>query len=224
MIDPLAGFPWRSLHQLYDDQTRSDFDKALRRLPAKVADHKRFVPHATDRLHYYWLLAEARQRPVEINVYAALCFWKLYSTAPKTCRWLMTEADERQRAELGLRRLDGLLPATVGRDVDHVIQIVEAIGPLGIYGMKSGLAVRTALVHILFPDVVPIFDQMVLRAVGVPRSEALGRVGESNTLREYVLHVWTLVDRHRARLPVNVKETPVRLIEMALWLRRDTKG
>jgi hypothetical protein len=182
------------------------------------------VPHATDRLQYYWLLEEARQRAVTIDVYAALCFWKLYSTAPKLCRWLMTDAAERQPAEQGLSRLETLLPRRLGRDVADVIRMVDSIGQLGIYGMRSGLSVRTALAHILFPDVAPIFDQMVLRAVGLPRSDALAGTGDLDTLREYVRHVWTLADRHKGRLAVKAQETAVRSIEMALWLRRDTKG
>jgi hypothetical protein len=60
--------------------------------------------------------------------------------------------------------------------------------------MKSSTAlpVRTTFLHILYPNGVPIFDQMVLKAVGAWRE---GGNHDIRVLRQYIPHAWALADK-----------------------------
>lgn len=68
----------------------------------------------------------------------------------------------------------------------------------------------------LYPNVVPIFDKMVLKAVGAWHDGANQNIG---VLRQYIPHAWSLADKHTQQL-AGFKESPVRLVDMALWVKR----
>jgi hypothetical protein len=97
--------------------------------------------------------------------------------------------------------------------------LVKRLGEYKVVGMKtaSALPVRTTFLHYLFPAVVPIFDTMVLKAVGVDEPNANQR---ADVLREYLPFAWELTDQHAAHVPGHSRETSVRLIDMALWVVR----
>lgn len=62
---------------------------------------------------------------------------------------------------------------------------------------------------------------MVLRAFGI---SAKGANRDRGVLRQYLQRVWELADRYTmafAHLREETSETPVRLVEMALWVIRD---
>ena len=58
--------------------------------------------------------------------------------------------------------------ATLPPSVDDILKLVDSSEMKHVPGMASheALPVRTTFLHLLYPSVVPIFDQMVLRAVG----------------------------------------------------------
>jgi hypothetical protein len=58
---------------------------------------------------------------------------------------------------------------------------------------------------------------MVLQAVGIKDKSANKNYGN---LEQYIQHVWELADRYQLRFPHNAKESPIRMIEMALWCLR----
>lgn len=70
-----------------------------------------------------------------------------------------------------------------------------------------------------YPHVVPIFDRMVLQAVGVNDNKANQSEG---VFRRYLPHAWGLADRHgkHAQERFQFQETPLRLVDMALWVKR----
>ncbi len=82
-------------------------------------------------------------------------------------------------------------------------------------------SMRTTFLHFLYPQVVPIYDRMVLRAVGFSEDEAKEAICDIGVLRRYLLHAWRLSDRYQGSFPNDAKETPVRLIDMALWVKRE---
>ena len=88
-----------------------------------------------------------------------------------------------------------------------------------------GLPVATTVMHFLYPEVVPIFDQMILRAVGYTREEIQkNHLNQSIELYEkYLIHHWGLCDKYSSRMS-GFLETPVRVVEMALWVSRGEEG
>jgi hypothetical protein len=176
-------------------------------------------PPSTDRTLYYWLVQTAGlnsgKRPVlDLRWYEALLYWKLYSSTPdySLTRWLQGFALER------FHQLLAQMPETITQNVDDIIALVESIGGYPLPGMASSeaLPVRTTFLHILYPNVVPIFDKMVLKAVG---GWFEGANHDPSVLRQYLPHAWALAGKHTQQLP-GFRESPLRLIDMALWFKR----
>jgi hypothetical protein len=57
---------------------------------------------------------------------------------------------------------------------------------------------------------------MVLKAVG---AWSEGANHDISVLRQYLPHAWALADKHTQQLS-SFKESPVRLVDMALWVKR----
>jgi hypothetical protein len=117
--------------------------------------------------------------------------------------------------------LNGFLtaaPAILSCRIPDVMSLINLVGRYQLPGMKSdtALPVRTTFLHILYPNVVPIFDQMVLKAVGAWYE---GANQSTSVLQQYIPHAWALADRHTQQR-TGFKETAVRLTDMALWLTR----
>ena len=206
MTDPLVGFDWNALYSRYDSKCKG-FDPNSRHLKGVR------VARSTDRLLYYALLAQAA--PAERGQltsawYEALVYWKLYSQNPTgSISWLKGVSTS------ALQVLLAKLPNDILADISEIVRLIDVIGEHPLVGMKNGISVRTAFLHLLYPHVVPIFDRNVLRAVGAWFENANYSI---SVLREYIPHAWTLADRHAQSLPF--PETPVRLVDMALWVER----
>jgi hypothetical protein len=217
MNDPLHNFDWTRLYERYDEL-------CVRFNPA--VDHLRAfaLRPPSDRYLYYDLIRSIHAPPacqpdLSIDFYEAILYWKLYSQPPAIAnlqRWLPPE--DRPAIAVKLTRLVSTLPtaADLKGNVTTIINLIEELGEYELPGIKTNTAlpVRTTLLHFLFPHVVPIFDRMVLEAVGVGERQNIG------ILKEYVDHVWTLAGRHAAHFFNFPLETPVRLIDMALWVSR----
>jgi hypothetical protein len=83
---------------------------------------------------------------------------------------------------------------------------------------SDSLPVRTTFLHFVYPDVVPIFDKQVLKAVGIYNRNANR---SRKRLLQYVPHAWKMLDLHSSQFNTFKRETAVRLIDMALWVTRD---
>jgi hypothetical protein len=81
----------------------------------------------------------------------------------------------------------------------------------------DALPVRTTFLHFLYPTVVPIFDQMVLKAVGAWDTNANHK---TSVLKEYLPFAWKLAEKYEQQFSIFPKEGPIRLIDMALWVNR----
>jgi hypothetical protein len=213
MSDPLAGFGWTTLLARYDAAAFRGYDTK--------SEHLRGWRLTTnDRDLYYQLVTKAatETRPqLGADWYEALLYWKLYSqpaAVSNITAWLKGFAPER------LRQFLAKIPKTIPRKVSDVVELVELAGKYQFPGMKSSTAlpVRTTFLHILYPDVIPIFDKMVLKAVGAWRK---GANQDTNVLRQYIPHAWALADKHTQQLS-GFKESPVRLVDMALWFMRSS--
>jgi len=212
MADPLLSFNWRMLYRRYD--------AACKRFESRSGHLSGAIPTpTTDRALYYWLVRTAAPnggiRPtLDLRWYEALLYWKLYSSTPDSSvsKWL-------QRFDIGgFQRLLAQMPETATRNASDILALVEKIGTYQLPGMASpdALPVRTTFLHILYPTVVPIFDKMVLKAVGAWFEGANKRV---SMFCQYLPHAWALADKH-AQGVSGLMESPVRLVDMALWVER----
>ncbi len=227
MKDPLTSFDWSSLHHRYDDKCRG-FDRASTYLDAFKTDR----PESDRSLYYKLINAFSEERrsittttnPIEI--YEALLYWKLYSqpaAISNTVLKLREDSALRKETERSLPLLFQALPAKLEKNAASVLNIIKELDDFKIHGMKSSTAlpVRTTLLHFLYPSVVPIFDKMVLQAVGVWDKHA----NQSPTfLREYLSFAWVLADRYTQNLSGFERETSIRIIDMALWVGRGTES
>jgi hypothetical protein len=221
MIDPLHAFDWSSLYAGYDS-TCLRFDKTSIHLSAFGSR-----PPATDRELYYCLTKafapDRRATGDPIAMYEALLYWKLYSQPAARSnigRWLRTNNASREIAERHLLKLFATLPQTLARQADTVISSIRQLDDFPIPGMRSSCAlpVRTTLLHFMYPTVVPIFDKMVLKAVGVRERNANQKLA---VLKEYLPFAWGLAEQHAPDLSQFPSESAIRVLDMALWVSRD---
>jgi len=208
VLAKLQGFSWPSLNKCYDAQCA----KNTRFNPE--SDHLRYfdTPPQCDRDLYELLIDHfciRDKRPSMINLFEAMLYWKLNSNSAATSNiqdWLDPNIHPGQSDRLTF--LLDKLPLNIERDVKTIIKIVRQIGDYKIYGMKSetALPVRTTFLHFLYPDVVPIFDKMVLRAVEVMTPHANQSIV---VLGDYLPIAWKLAEQY---------DKTVRMIDMALWV------
>ena len=219
--DPLFNFDWSTLYERYDQ-------KCLSFRPD--SEHLEGVnPRpASDRALYRHLLAVFQTSTsgtgaVNIQDYEAMLYWKLYSQ-PAPVSNVKSEFAGAGRFQIrdGLDHLVARLPRSLPRDVPAVLDVLAEIDSVHVWGMKTptALPVRTTFLHFFYPSVVPIFDKMVLQAVGL---WSLGANSRRSVLMEYLPVAWHLANSYEPRLGGFV-ETPLRLIDMALWVVRDSRG
>ncbi|MCX5887398.1 MAG: hypothetical protein NT096_16040 [Proteobacteria bacterium] len=156
---------------------------------------------------------------MSLSTYESIVYWKMYSTS------LKINNDLRQRHEIRTKLqnlLTGLnnFPETIENRASEVLDLVRRMLELGLYGMR--LPVCTTVLHFMYPGVIPIFDQMILRAVGYSKTEiSQKQLNQSKELyAEYLEHHWSLVDKYLMKIS-GFQESPIRIIEMALWVKRD---
>ena len=227
MNDPLADFDWMKLQETYDARTQPCYEKKRNLLSQSVNNIRRFLPHTIERDLYHSMVGAVQRQScnfttINADFYTAIVFWKLYSTSLKVPHELMRNASLFNNVQKKLDKISRNFPDVLERDVDRIIELVHYFDEYVIYGMKSSttLPMRTTFLHFLYPDVVPIFDRMVLQAVGFEKCAAKAATKDISSLRKYILHAWALVDRYRDIMPKGVRETPVRMLDMALWVHR----
>ena len=221
MRDPLKGFDWSSLYQRYDSRCLG-FERRSVYLAAPE-----FESPDSDRTLYYQLLnllsEEQRESIADpIGVYEALLYWKLYSQSTSTHNlnlWLRQDASKRISARESLHKLFQELPTSLERNPTAIVEQVKWLGKFKLPGMASPgtLPVRTTFLHFLYPSVVPIFDQMVLKAVDAWKENANHKTA---VLKEYLPFAWELTEKYAQHISNFKKEGPIRVVDMALWVSR----
>ena len=222
MRNPLSRFSWATLYREYDAKCRG-YD-----MTSHCLDH--FAPSqpTSDRNLYYRLveryaLAERTTDRDAIATYQALLYWKLYSSAGRKgtniLKWLAPEAGKRNSIAAALFRALSELPPTVDRNADLIIRMIRELPEIPGMGAANDcrLPVRTTFLHFLYPSVVPVFDKMVLSAVGIEEKDANRSYG---ILRKYLPFAWELADLYAAPSALCERETPLRRVDMALWVNR----
>jgi hypothetical protein len=211
MADPLVGFDWKTVCDRYAAAC-CGFNPTSQHLRGFYAGTDK------DRFLYYKLVGAAvpgNRSQLGADWYEALLYWKLYSSRfsdSQITKWLQGFSSGH------LQQFLAKIPTTIPRKVQDVLDLVELVGRHQFPGMKSrtALPVRTAFLHILYPNIVPILDQMVLKAVGPWRD---GANQDISVLRHYIPHAWALADKYTQQLS-SFRESPIRLVDMALWVKR----
>ena len=105
-------------------------------------------------------------------------------------------------------------------EVNQIFHVVQRHSD-GLYGLSNSCALpaRSTFLHFLYPSTVPIFDKQVLRAVGVAEKGANRR---SHVMFDYIQFAWDISES--PYIPRDWQETPIRLVDMALWVIRDKKN
>lgn len=226
MNDPLAAYEWGQLYERYDLKCASSFARAMSTIGRRVDNFDALIREETDRNLYYAIISSAGQNRksrngVTIQDYLAMTFWKLSSTSTAVTYKLAADEELQKRTTRSLASVCKILPGELRRDDETVLAWINAIGAFRVFGMTSATSfpMRTTFLHFLYPNTVPIFDQMVLRSVGFSKEEAKSRVGDICTLRRYLLHAWLLSDKYE-NMHSNFRESSIRVNDMALWTMR----
>jgi hypothetical protein len=220
MHDPLVAFDWTSLYRRYDESCRR-FNSQSPHLARFGSDRP-----ASDRSLYYRLIdcygpAVRQDDPDPVGLYEALLYWKLYSqgTTAYHLAKMAPGTELRVLAAASLPRLLARLPARLDRNVGTIVRTVQTLDEYELPRMKGRCAipVRSTFLHFLYPSTVPVFDRMVLQAVGVDHK---GANKDYSVFREFVPFAWALADRHAQLATLGHRESPLRLIDMASWVHR----
>lgn len=225
--DPLPGFDWSNLEIAYQERAYRYDDKSPHltclgeSAPSEQALYRILVRR----------FANERGRGIDICTYRAMLYWKLYSQPASlvtNCEPLQTEP-LLTATQAALRKLSSALNEQPPRnqDADNVLALIGLFDRFRIHGTKdrSALAVRATVLHFCFPEVVPLYDKQVLLATTNLSKETVKKVArQKDTLRQYIPFAWNLAKEYGDRLPAGWPETPLRLIDMALWVHRGTSS
>lgn len=212
--DPLRDFNWACLYARYDEMCA-----AFNPHSPLLGMFEPALP-SSDRALYYKLAGAFEtirsDRPEETAaLYGAMLYWKLYSqhrVRGKIIGWT-------EEAREPLARLLQTMPVDVEPHQEDIAELERRVLSFGIPGMKSPTAipVRATLLHFLYPNVAPLFDRMVLRAVGVISETASH---DRRVYTEYISYARELAARYRHDCAKFSQETPLRVVDMALWATR----
>ena len=208
MNDSLENFNWITLHDRYDGLC-GRFDNS------KYLEYFKVQPKS-DRELYYSLVKEF-SNGITLDLYKAMLYWKLYSQ-PAAIANILGRIDNHKDTENKLTILSKKLPLKIERDIDEIVKLIQ-IDEFSIFGMGShdSFPVRTTFLHFVYPEIIPVFDKMVLQAVGINEDNANHDI---EILKEYIPFAWKLADKYKNQFDKNWQETSIRLIDMALWVNR----
>ncbi len=225
MNSPITpDFDWSILYENYD-RTCKRFDRDAPSLSS-------FSPKPlNDRCLYYDLIVRiARERKekgfITLGTYEGILYWKLYSqpaAVEKICRRIRDDIARQKNIEKTLKNLGNQLPHAVSEELEEVDRIFQVLQHhrRGLYGLSNSCALptRSTFLHFLYPSTVPIFDKQVLIAVGVKEKDANKN---HHVLLDYIQFAWDI--SKSPYIPQDWQETPLRLVDMALWVIRDKQN
>lgn len=220
--DPLGDFDWSTLYNQYDRLCCS-FNRNSHYLKYTK------ISASSDRELYYLLIKrfskEKKLDEINLDTYKGMLYWKLYSQQAALANILKKiEINLEQRyLEKQLNVLSEKLPTKTSREINQIVALLK-LKEFEIYGMKDkkSLPVRTTFLHFMYLEIVPVFDKMVSQAVGVKQKNANHNI---KVLEQYIPYVWGLVKKYQLEFQqYNYQETPIRIIDMALWVVRGKCG
>ena len=226
MKNPIKkGFEWSSLYEWYDQKCHG-FN------PDNTSLHAIEPKPQNDRELYYALIERVRSElstigHLRLGTYEAILYWKLYSqpaAVHNVCSKIRHDAELQKQIECGLERLATVIPLQISRKAQSVCELFKTIDKIcsEMHGLKNRCAIpaRSTFLHFHFPDVIPIFDKQVLRAVGIEEK----RANQSyRILYNYIPFAWEIAENSKFVPQEGWAETSLRLFDMALWVERGKK-
>lgn len=214
-------FDWSSLYKRYDDTCRR-FDPTYPYLYDLTEKPK------NDRYLYNSLVKKVNKERtskgcIGLGTYEAILYWKLYSQPAATmnvCARIRNDKSIQEGIKTALRGFGEQLSATeVTENIVSIKNLYNLLDNYGrqLFGLKDpcALPTRTTLLHFLYPNVIPLFDKQVLLAVGVNEK---GANRSHDCLYQYIKFAWR--ESKNPNIPKDWQETPIRLLDMALWVIR----
>lgn len=145
----------------------------------------------------------------------------MYSVSISTNNKLISNNAFRQNAEQSLQKFQKVADFNkiTERNPDKIIQLMKWLkNENGLNGV--GYRVASTICHFMWPNIVPIVDRMVFRAIGNSDEDSDIYAEDMDCVKRYIEHNWALSDRYSPVFPSHLHETPVRLIDMSLWVIR----
>jgi hypothetical protein len=133
----------------------------------------------------------------------------------------MKNTEARHAATEGLKKLSNHLQHFGPVQLSEVVALLRDHPKFKLRGMQdpTALPVRTTFLHFTSPNAIPIFDKQVLLAVGVSDKYANQKL---DYLRLYFPHVFALTERYAQSFSPTDEESPLRLVDMALWVTKNS--
>jgi len=223
MNDPLINFSWRTLFVEYDKRC-GRYDPNSRYISCLHEQSN------SDRELYSILIKRIAD---EINTgkglsfctYSSLLYWKLYSqpAAVATVLKQLHEYNMKKKTTEKLLHLNEYLDPALTKRSERAVEIIRGLDGLGLHGMKTSTAlpVRSTLLHFIYPEIIPVFDKMVLQAVGIEEDGANQSI---KFFQNYLEHAWKLEEKYRSALKQIKGVSNIRVIDMALWITRGSSS
>jgi hypothetical protein len=222
MYNPIDNnFNWSTLYREYDNTCRRfDSDSPY------LYDLKERPKN--DRDLYYFLVTKVKEEIItegfiKLGTYEAILYWKLYSqpaALKNVCVRIRNDQMIQTDIEATLKLISGQLAlVNVTEDINTIKRLYNLVDKYAhkLFGLKDACALpaRTTLLHFFYPGIIPLFDKQVLLAVGVTEQGANRR---QDYLYKYIEFAWR--ESKKTNIPKKWHETPLRLLDMALWVTR----
>lgn len=228
MNDPLYDYLWDKdlLYREYD-RTCLRFDRNceyLEYFKTRPQNDRELYNFIIKELQYIIpMVKKGQMQQFPILLLIAILYWKLYSqpaAVKNICYTMYCDNECKKYSEVGFTEYIKSLPIILTRDVFKIVQLINNFNIYNIRGVKSTdtLPVRTTILHFLYPDVISIFDKMVLQSVGINEKNANHKI---EYYKQYQQFAWELEDKYKDKiLGAGFDEPPLRVIDMALWVNR----
>jgi len=225
-IDPLFNYNWNNLYSNYDARCKrfNPNDPCL-----QVFSNKR---PGSDRACYNALVAlvsneMTKDRCITLPTYLAITYWKHYSGRAKTKRDVCGKIIGNMgnpNFHNDLAELTNYYSIPLAANEQAIIGYLKKMNGYDMPGIKSfdTIPTRATLLHMVFPDVVPLYDEQVLIAIGI-RNDKIHHKDPSRKYsyyQTYTTHIWELVQKYSQVIKGNFTETSLRILDMALWVVR----
>ena len=215
--DPLVGYDWINLYKNYEAKTLPTLNKFINCL--KYLDFKP-VP-SDDRNLYYLILEKLRHNTLTYEIYNAIVYWKMYSTSVSISKKYFEDESLKDKAQVSLCKFLNIVNENniTNRDINKTIRLISWLkDDKNLFGV--GYSVASAICHFLYPNIVPIVDRMVIQAIGNNREVSKFALNDIESIKLYIEYNWHLSTKYHDCFKNIYSETPVRIIDMALWEKR----
>lgn len=226
MKDPLKNFNFSTIYKEYKARTCS-YENYANEINDMGIDYNKI--NSDPGLYYYLKDKFSQKKSITIYNYIALLFWKLNTSGNFLWKQLLydrngkSKIDEEEKLKKIIKKLPSELKVA---DVEKFLDIFNYLKKENnlLPGIKTDTAwpTRSTLLHFIYPNIIPIFDQMVLKALYPNYQKGDNQKKEKFLI--YINDVHGLAKKYKVKISQvrQNNDTNIRLIEMALWIIRES--